>query len=256
MKMYGYLKSISDWRKLKTNEFVFQDPSGNYPAQGAIGTFVDTVGTFGTSTVTIDSSGNLVVPGDLDVNGSGQFGSLGVSGSLDVSGTATLGDLRTRATKVHIGLGAGVSQGSSSIAIGASAGATGQLNKAVAIGLFAGNTGQGSSSVAIGDFAGSTNQSTSAVAIGTSAGINNQGSYSVAVGYAAGNQNQGANSIAIGFLAGNSNQGETSIVLNASGASLAGATGGFFVKPVRNITSLTGFSALYYNPTTGEICYN
>ena len=239
MKMYGYLKSISDWRKLKTNEFVFQDPSGNYPAQGAIATFVDTVGTFGTSTVTIDGSGNLVIPGDLDV-----------------SGTATLGDLRTRATKVHIGLDAGVGQGSSSVAIGASAGATGQLNKAVAIGLFAGNTGQGSSAVAIGDGAGSTNQSISAVAIGTAAGINNQGSYSVAVGYAAGNQNQGANSIAIGFLAATANQGDTSIVLNASGAPLAGATGGFFVKPIRNITSLTGFSALYYNPTTGEICYN
>jgi len=250
--MNGYLKSISDWRKLKTNEFVFQDPSGNYPAQGAIGTFVDSVGTFGTSTVTIDNSGNLVVPGDLDVIGSGHFSSLGVSGSLDVSGaghfdsldvsgTATLGDLRTRAAKVHIGLGAG---------------ATGQLSNAVAIGRFAGNTGQGSTSVAIGDFAGRTNQSISAIAIGTAAGINNQGSYSVAIGYGAGNQNQGANSIAIGFQAATSNQGDTSIVLNASGANLAGATGGFFVKPIRNITSLTGFSALYYNPTTGEICYN
>jgi len=235
MKMYGYLKSISDWRKLKTNEFVFQDPSGNYPAKGAIGIFVDASGTFGTSTVTLDSSGNLVVPGDLDVSGSGHFG------SLDVSGTATLGDLRTRATKVHIGLGAG---------------ATGQSDKTVAIGRFAGNTGQGSSSVAIGDFAGSTNQAISAIAIGTSAGINNQGSYSVAIGYGAGNQNQGTNSIAIGFQAATANQGDTSIVLNASGAPLAGATGGFFVKPVRNITSLTGFSALYYNPTTGEICYN
>lgn len=224
MKMYGYLKSISDWRKLKTNEFVFQDPSGNYPVQGAIGTFVDASGTFGTSTVTIDGSGNLVVSGDLDV-----------------SGTATLGDLRTRTKRVHIGL---------------SAGATGQSDKAIAIGTFAGNTSQGSSAVAIGDFAGSTNQSISAIAIGTSAGINSQGSYSVAIGYGAGNQNQGTNSIAIGFQAGTANQGADSVVLNASGATLAGATGGFFVKPVRNITSLTGFSALYYNPTTGEICYN
>jgi len=28
------------------------------------------------------------------------------------------------------------------------------------------------------------------------------------------------------------------------------------VKPIRNETTLTGFSSLYYNPTTGEIVYN
>jgi len=215
------MKRTDVLQRLKTRELIYQDISGNYPVQGAVGYFVDASGTFGTSTVSIDGSGNMIVPGDLDV-----------------SGTATLGDLRTRATKVHIGLGAG---------------ATGQSDKTVAIGRFAGNTGQGSSSVAIGDFAGSTNQAISAIAIGTSAGITNQGSYSVAIGYGAGNQNQGTNSIAIGFQAATANQGDSSIVLNASGAPLAGATGGFFVKPVATRASTTGASALYIDNVTGEI---
>jgi hypothetical protein len=30
---------------------------------------------------------------------------------------------------------------------------------------------------------------------------------------------------------------------------------GFFVNPIRSITSVSGFNALYYNPTTNEIGY-
>jgi hypothetical protein len=59
--MASYLKRTDYLQRLKTRELIYQDVSGAYPVQGAVGYFVDASGTFGTSTVTIDSSGALNV---------------------------------------------------------------------------------------------------------------------------------------------------------------------------------------------------
>ena len=77
-------------------------------------------------------------------------------------------------------------------------------------------------------------------AIGQQAGAINQGSQAIAVGKQAGYQNQGANAIAIGAYAGFSNQAAGSIVLNASGANVNATTSGFYVNPVRSVTSSSG----------------
>ncbi len=77
-------------------------------------------------------------------------------------------------------------------------------------------------------------------AIGQQAGAVNQGSQAIAVGKQAGYQNQGANAIAIGAYAGYQNQAAGSIVLNASGANVNATTSGFYVNPVRSVTSSSG----------------
>ena len=77
-------------------------------------------------------------------------------------------------------------------------------------------------------------------AIGQQAGAINQGSQAIAMGKQAGYQNQGANAIAIGAYAGFSNQAAGSIVLNASGANVNATTSGFYVNPVRSVTSSSG----------------
>jgi len=77
-------------------------------------------------------------------------------------------------------------------------------------------------------------------AIGQQAGAINQGSQAIAVGKQAGYQNQGANAIAIGAYAGYQNQAAGSIVLNASGANVNAVTSGFYVNPVRSVTSSSG----------------
>jgi len=53
------MKRTDVLQRLKTRELIYQDISGVYPVQGAVGYFVDASGTFGTSTVTIDGSGNM-----------------------------------------------------------------------------------------------------------------------------------------------------------------------------------------------------
>ena len=234
--MSSYMKRTDVLQRLKTRELIYQDISGVYPVQGAVGYFVDASGTFGTSTVTIDGSGNMIVSGDLDV-----------------IGTATLGDLYTLAQNVHIGLRAGVSQGSYSVAIGYFAGNTSQGNNAVAIGQSAGQVGQGTDAVAVGVRAGNQTQGAESIAIGKQAGESNQGMNSIAIGNNAGATGQNNYSIAIGYQAGAVGQGANSIVLNASGVAFTGTTGGFFVNPVATRASTTGASALYIDNVTGEI---
>jgi len=86
-----------------------------------------------------------------------------------------------------------------------------------------------------------TSQALGAVAVGTNAGYTTQGAFSVAIGYSAGQSNQASNCI----------------VINGSGSSLENTTTGTCViKPIRTVTggvAPAGFSATYYNPTTGEL---
>jgi len=85
-----------------------------------------------------------------------------------------------------------------------------------------------------------------------------QGGGSVAIGYQAGRAIQGNYAIAIGANAGLTNQPANSIVLNASGASLNGATQtAFYVAPIRNTAVIPPTTAaLYYNTSTNEIVGN
>lgn len=146
---------------------------------------------------------------------------------------------------------------STTIAIGLDAGNLSPGGENVAIGSGAGNLEQGARSIAIGKQAGNDKQGISCIAIGQDAGYTEQGSNSIAIGYQAGNGAQGINSIAIGNSAGNSSQHANTIIINASGAALnSSGIDRMFVAPIRNTggTSIPAF-ALYYNPTTKEICY-
>jgi hypothetical protein len=94
--MGSYLKRTDDLQRLKTRELIYQNINGDYPIEGGVPYFVDASGTFGTSTITIDNTGNMVIPGDLGVGGAINFGgSLSVStlnvDSLDVSGPSQIG---------------------------------------------------------------------------------------------------------------------------------------------------------------------
>jgi hypothetical protein len=88
MKMGSYLKRTDYLQRLKTHELIYQDINGDYPIEGSVPYFVDDSGTFGSSTITIDETGNMVIPGDLDVGGSFNF-----SGNLDISGSLNLGSI-------------------------------------------------------------------------------------------------------------------------------------------------------------------
>ena len=81
---------------------------------------------------------------------------------------------------------------------------------------------------------------------------------SVAIGHEAGNAAQGEYSVAIGSFAGKNYQANNSIILNASGGELNSTSEGLFVKPLRQATNPAGgvSGSLWYNPETGEICYN
>jgi hypothetical protein len=131
----------------------------------------------------------------------------------------------------------------------------------IAIGDGAGQTTQSNQSVAIGGNAGQTTQGVQSVAIGYSAGNTSQAQGAIAIGYAAGNLNQGICSVAVGYGAGNTNQAATSIVINATGTVVQNTTASSCViKPIRGDTKslleTVGFKQLYYNPTTGELCYD
>jgi hypothetical protein len=101
-----------------------------------------------------------------------------------------------------------------------------------------------------------TNQGPNAIAIGSRAGETGQGSNAIAIGYQAGQTGQGSYAIAIGYQSGQSTQYRNSIILNAASSALnAGTTGAFYVKPIRQPTSVASYSSLYYDPSGGEIVY-
>jgi hypothetical protein len=162
-------------------------------------------------------------------------------------------------------------QGVSAVAIGNSAGYTGQSTGAVAIGSESGLNSQGADAVAIGRSAGKTSQGIETLAIGVLAGFSEQGQGAVAVGFGAGYNlqgvnsvaigkqaaigDQGANAIAIGYRAGYTSQAANSIILNATGAALDQTTANTFtVAPVRNDVANTA-QVMFYNTTSKEITY-
>lgn len=246
-----------------------------------------------TDTLTLVAGQNISIATDIStdqitINFTGDYtGSVFAdSSTMIIDGTEgkVIGDiststLRTSETGILLGFGAGsTNPGLETLAIGKNAGNTNQGDYSVALGSLAGNTGQGSASVALGISAGQQNQSTNSVALGAysgsisqgigsvalgkSAGNNSQGQASVAIGLEAGQTSQGHHAIALGVYAGKTNQPANSIILNAqsTGTTVADTlpleptTSGFFVAPIRNLTT-TG-QILNYNPVTKEISYS
>jgi len=176
--------------------------------------------------------------------------------------------LRTSETKIALGLSTGVGQGANAIAIGEQAGETTQGNRALAIGFqaayvnqgvrgiaigqAAANSNQGANGIAIGETAASANQGTDAIAIGQNAAQVSQGNEAIAIGYHASGDNQGTRAIAIGRYAAADNQSANSIVINATGTEITTGSSGFYIDPIRNLS--TG-NILTYNVTTKEIGY-
>jgi hypothetical protein len=203
---------------------------------------------------------NALIAGTVYTNAQPNITSLGNLTSLTlISNNVALANnagLITQDDKaVAIGYYAGRSnQGAQAIAIGAGAGNISQGLYTIAIGPSAAANTQGDDSIAIGRLSGRYTQGASSIAIGAEAGKNLQSSQSVAIGLLAGETAQGSNSIAIGSYAGRTNQANNSIILNATAANLDTSTANTFnVKPIRNDFANT---ALYYNPTTGEITYD
>jgi hypothetical protein len=130
------------------------------------------------------------------------------------------GSSSTSAGGISIGLNAGTSQSTDSIAIGNGSGVTGPFGPI------------GAQSISIGKL--TRAQGASSISIGENATSN------------------GTNSIAIGKDA-SANGNNTCIVLNASSSALnANGTSRFFVSPIRSV-AITGLKALYYNTTTFEV---
>lgn len=122
-------------------------------------------------------------------------------------------------TSVAVGNGAGwgggtnVKQAAGSVAVGNTAGFSGQGVGAVAIGTNSGNVNQKPYSVAIGSNAGKTTQGESSVGIGNFAGGTTQGDAAVAIGKYVGAEGQGANAVAIGSQAGQYLQSDGAIAI-------------------------------------------
>jgi hypothetical protein len=167
------------------------------------------------------------------------------------------GQTNQQVNAITIGSNAGQNtQGEDSIAIGTGAGRTNQSLEAIALGLGAGGNSQGEDAIAIGTSAGTETQGSDAIAIGEGAGQTNQGTNSIAIGQGTGFSGFGANSIAIGNLCANSTGVSGSIGLNASGSDLPLSNAGFYVNPVRDLTtSSSTTSAVHYNSTDNEVVF-
>jgi hypothetical protein len=227
---------------------------------------IDT-GTLGTARLsgnyTININGNSTTTGTVitaaqpNITSVGNLTGLQVNGNANVSNILTVGNLYVTDDQIHLGFNSGnSSMANSTIAIGSNAGNLAQSLGAIAIGANAGGYTQSS-------------QQQEAIAIGSGAGRFGQGFHSIAIGTLSATPlsspttvRQGNRAIAIGLYAGSDNDTgngmpEGSIAINASGTNLKPAQANtLHVKPVRGAAAIpSGFSPMYYNPSTGEIIY-
>jgi hypothetical protein len=225
------------------------DGSINITAGNLTGAAQITATTF-VGNVTGDVTGNAAgahtgtFDGDMTGTMSGDDSTILVDGiNNKIVGVVDTASLTVSSTNVAIGNSAGLTgQNGFAVAIGTSAGLTNQSLKAVAVGDSAGATTQGEYAVAVGNNAGNTTQGANAVAVGRSAGVQVQGASAVAIGYQAGTTNQsdvavaigsnagltsqGTESVAIGLLAGKLNQGSQTIAIGSeAGRDDQGANG-------------------------------
>jgi hypothetical protein len=191
------------------------------------------------------------------------------------------GQVSQQQCAVAVGSQAGyATQGQYAVAVGASAGYDSQGDFAVAAGASAGYHLQSDGAVAVGTQAGLSLQGENAVAVGFQAGNSGQGANAVAIGYLTATVAQPPDSVCVG--PNNTMQGVTggvvigqnitlttstdvanygAVVLNGSNSNLfitplsvsSGVTAGFWVTPVRNVSSIAGFVPMYYNTTTKEV---
>ena len=152
-----------------------------------------------------------------------------------LTGTTTMDDLVLKSNYLALGLGASHA-----------------TSYSVAVGAYAGQTSPSTYSVSLGAFAGKNTPSTYSMSLGAFAGETTKGLGSIAIGAFAGNTNQGSYSIALGMNAGKTNQYSKSIILNATSTDLDASNSGFFVKPIRSVSSSV---FLFYDFSTGEITY-
>ena len=248
--MSSYMKRTDVLQRLKTRELIYQDISGNYPVQGAIGYFVDASGTFGTSTVTIennvlsvttDASGNFMTVQDnsgvnhlysydgilyyndtvlgipTDISNVAAWAEYPAIDTVNMNGNGITGSAYITGGTATLG---DVYTAAAQIHLGGNAGQTGQASYAIAIGFGAGMTSQAANTVAIGRQAGDMLQRAGSIAIGFSAGNNGQGGgggNAVAIGSLTGN-NQESYAVAIGNQAGRVTQGVACVAIgNAAG---------------------------------------
>ena len=102
------------------------------------------------------------------------------------------------------------------IGIGYNAGQKGQADEGIAIGVSAGMSGQRINSIGIGYQAGQSFQNSFAVGIGESAGFTYQGSHSFAIGFLSGKERKNVKSHGVGSNSGVTNQGESATALGDS----------------------------------------
>jgi hypothetical protein len=202
----------------------------------------------------IYSGSQVYLDGLMNLNVLGSYSNnnikIGTTGFVNYSNVVTN-------SSIAIGTQAGyLSQQINAVAIGSNAGQNGQRNYAIALGSNAGQNGQQINAVALGSNAGQNGQQINAVALGSNAGQHNQQSNAVALGSNAGQTNQQSYAIALGSNAGKTNQPANSIILDPTGLnSVLGTANNFFVSTIRDVSSLTDFVQLYYDPISGELVY-
>jgi hypothetical protein len=183
------------------------DASGNVTLTKCIAIGLNAGSTASTNT-------NCIYIGDsVNVGSNSANNEIVIGGSVTGNGdnTITLGN--SNVTKFYVN--------TSEVAIGTSAGSTGQLLHAIAIGKQAGQNTQGTGSVAIGVNAGSIGQMLQSIAIGDTAGHSGQGVHTVAIGANAGKLSQQGGAIAIGLQAGETSQEGNAVAIgNGAGKSV------------------------------------
>ena len=147
------------------------------------------------------------------------------------------GSSSTSAGGISIGLNAGTSQSTDSIAIGNGSGVTGGFGPV------------GTQSISIGKTSRGGGLSSISIGLNSSAG----GSSAIAIGEGAATQQN--NCIAIGKNADTSLY-NNSIVINASNSAVtANNSGCLFISPMRQTYTTTGWAQIYYNITTKEVAF-
>lgn len=162
-----------------------------------------------------------------------------------------VGTFKISQNPVALGSSAGTSgQSTGAVAIGNLAGQTNQSANSVAVGNTCANFNQGANSVAVGVNAGNTSQGGSCVAVGSSAGASAQGVTSVAIGSSAGNTSQGASSVAIGGGAGQTSQGSSCVAIGST-AGNSGQLAGAVSIGVNSGNAIQGVNAIAIGRSAG-----
>ena len=104
--MSSFQQRTDDLYRLKTRNLVYQNVDGTYPAKGNVAYTQDTVGSVGWSGVILDASGNMIVPGNVELgDGSVMVNTttrkLTANYGINVVGGITTDSIQTRAIKLQ-----------------------------------------------------------------------------------------------------------------------------------------------------------